>query len=151
MGGRGSGKRGLSDEEKKRRGTFREDTSEAVRLANVAAKVVTGPWLDRIPEPTLPLGEVGRKKYEELARQLFDQSKLTLVTQMHAEVAAGQYEKIYALRTADKHPSASDITQLQRALDALKIAEDAPPINNPAGKKNKFTVCGFSNRVSAAG
>ena len=151
MGGRGSGNRGLSDEEKRRRGTFREDQSEKVRLEGIASKVVTGPWLDRIPEPTLPLNEVGKKKYDDLTRQLFEQNKLTIVTQMHAEIAAGQYEKIHALRTAGKQPSASDVTQFQRALDALKIAEDAPTINNPAGKKNKFAACGFSNRAPAAG
>lgn len=147
MGGVGSGGHNrLSDAEKARRGTLRSTSTEETHAANTAAKVVTGPWLDKIPLPTMPMGEVGQKKYDELTRQLFDQNKLTVVTQLHAETAATQYEKIHALRTAGKYPSASDVTQLNRALDALKIAENAPTLPNP-DRVNKFARCGFSNRA----
>jgi hypothetical protein len=139
----------LSDQEKKARGTFRADMSEEVYAARAAEKIITGPWLKEIPEPILPLGEVGRKKYDEFTRQLFDQNKLTQVTQVQAEVAAAQFDKIFAIRSAGKQPSASDVTQLQRALDSLKIAEDAPKIANP-GKQNKFAGAGFANRAAPA-
>ena len=148
MSGSGRGHR-LTDEEKKRRGTFRPDMSEEVYKARAAEKIVTGPWLKQIPEPECPLGEVGRRKYDEFTRQLFDQNKLTSVTQMYAEIASGLFEKIHSLKAAGKHPTGSDVTQLQRALDALKIAEDAPKIANP-GKQNKFASCGFSSRLRPA-
>jgi hypothetical protein len=151
MGGVGSGGRGrLSDEERKRRGTFRADESNEVRDRAAAARVLVGPWLDTIPEPTIPLGEVGRKKYDDLTRLLHGQHKLTLVTQMHAEMAARQFEKIYKLTVAGQDPTASDMTQLNRSLDALKVAENAPTISDPGGKPNEFAQCGWSNRRNAA-
>ena len=58
MDGRGTGRgHRLSDEEKKRRGTFRADTSEEAHRARAAEKIVSGPWLSQIPKPTLPLGD----------------------------------------------------------------------------------------------
>lgn len=151
MGGVGSGGRNrLSEEEKKRRGTFRACRSDAIYDAKAVANVVTGPWIiDKIPEPGFPLGDAGRKKYDELTRALHSQNKLTLVTQVRAELAARLYDKIYTLALEGKHPSASDTIQFQRALDALNIAEHAPPITNPGGKVNKFASCGFSNRTNA--
>lgn len=62
MGGIGSGGHNrLSDEEKKRRGTFRPDNSAEVYNARAAEKIVSGPWLTRIPDPELPLGKLGKK------------------------------------------------------------------------------------------
>lgn len=137
----------LSDDEKKRRGTFREDRTEAALVERQASKIVNGPWLETIPPPVMPLGKVGLDKYRELSTLLHSQNKLTTVTQMQAEVAARQYEKVYTISVAGGQPSASDITQLQRALDSLRIAENAAPISNPAGRINKFTGSGFANRL----
>jgi hypothetical protein len=151
MGGQGSGGGNrLSDEERKARGTFRSDRSDAERDAAKASKVVTGHWLPTIPPPTFPLNDVGKKKYDELTRILFAQNKLTIVTQMQAEMAARQFEKIYTITAAGKDPSASDMTELAKALGQLKIAEDAPPIANPEGRINKFASCGFSTRRNAS-
>lgn len=140
----------ISDEEKKRRGTFRDNWSEAAVAERHAAKVVTGPWLETIPNPVIPLGKVGLDKYRELATILHSQNKLTTVTQMQAEIAARQFDKVYSVTVAGGNPSASDITQLQRALDSLRIAENAAPITNPEGRVNKFTGAGFANRLSKA-
>lgn len=148
MGGVGSGGNNrLTDEDRKRRGTFRPDRTDAERDAAAAARVVNGPWLREIPEPKLPLNEVGRQKYDELTTMLFEQNKLTLVTCMIAEEAASLFQEKHRRMAAGKPVPASLSTQLQRALGQLKIAEDAPPIANPAGKKNKFAECGFSSRI----
>jgi hypothetical protein len=151
MGGIGSGGHNkIGDDEKRRRGTFRADRSEEARAQAAAAKVVTGPWLTSIPEPELPLNEVGRKKYDELTKVLFDANKLTAVTRMAAEQVAVLFQEQHARLSAGKSVPASLSDKLQRALSTLKIAEDAKPIENPEGKKNKFARCGFSSRLPAA-
>lgn len=148
MGGFGSGGR-LSDEEKRRRGTFRSDKSDERYDEIEASKVVAGPWLSEIPEPTFKLSDIGKKKYNELAQALFEQNKLTIVTVMQAEVAARLFDKIYTLSLEDKFPSASDTTQYQRAINALRIAENAKTIAKPGNKGNRFAGSGFSNRRNA--
>jgi hypothetical protein len=146
MGGIGSGDGGrVSDAEKQRRGTVDPRFTEAEQQKRQESRVITGPWLSEIPKSEFPLGDLGVKKYTELTQMLFDQNKLTLVTVMHAQVAAMQFEKISNMLKEGKHPSASDSTQLQRALAALRIAENAQKIASP-GKKNKFHGSGFSNR-----
>lgn len=151
MGGKGSGGHNrLSDDEKRRRGTFRKDTSEAVYAEADAAKVVAGPWLTTIPEPDLPLNEHGRRKYDELTKVLFDANKLTAVTRSAAEQVAVLFQEQHARMTAGKPVPASLSTQMQRALAMLRIAEDAPVIDNPEGKRNKFSGCGFASRIPAA-
>lgn len=150
MGGIGSGGGNrLSDEEHRRKGTFREDRSRETQIAEAAKKVVTGPWLSSIPEPELPLNEFGKKKYDELAHALFDQNKLTNVTRMLAEQAALLFQEQHRRLTANLPVTASLSDKLQRALAALKIAEDAAPITNPEGRINKFARSGFSNRRTA--
>jgi hypothetical protein len=151
MGGKGSGGSSrLSDEERKKRGTFRADRSDALRDAAAAATVVTGPWLKTIPEPELPFDKAGLDKYHELARILFDSNKLTSVTRMLVEQVAFLHQEMQRRMAAGKSVPASLSTQMQRALGQLKIADDAPAIANPGGKTNKFASCGFSSRVSAA-
>lgn len=151
MGGFGSGGHNrLSDSEKKRRGTFRADQSEEVMTEAAAAKVVSGPWLSSIPDPELPLGETGKKKYDELTKALFDQNKLTAITRLLAEQAAMLFEQQYLRLSAGKPIPASLSDKLQRALSQLKIAEDAKPIANPEGKRNRFAGSGFSSRLRPA-
>lgn len=151
MGGRGSGgSNRLSDEEKRRRGTFRADRSDESYAEAAAAKVVSGPWLTSIPEPELPLNEHGRRKYGELTKVLFEANKLTAVTRMFSEQAAVLFQEQHARLSAGKPVPASLSDKIQRALSMLKIAEDAKPIETPEGRKNKFARCGFASRLPAA-
>lgn len=145
MGGRGSGGHNkLSDAEKKRRGTFRADSSEAVYAERQAAKVVVGPWLSEIPEPEYTLNAVGRKKYDELTGELFKQSKLTAVSVTRASLLALLHQKFDHLAANGKYPSAHDVAKFQSALRDLDIAQHAQ-VTAPGGAKNKFANCGFSN------
>lgn len=112
------------------------------------SNVVTGVFLSKIPEPDYPLGTFGRRKYDEFTRMLYDGGKLTLVSVARASVAARFAEKLHVMALEGKYPTASDMTQLQRALDSLGIAEDAPPIASP-GKTNKFAHSGFALRRKA--
>lgn len=147
MGGTGSGgSNRLSDDEKKRRGTLDSRHTEKARAAKAAEKVVIGPWLSEIPEPDLPLGEVGRKKYFELVRSLFDSGKLTLATKMLSEQAAVLQEQMHRRMTEGKSVPTNMSEKIQRVIAQLGIAENAPQIARSKETAGKFTFAGFSNR-----
>jgi hypothetical protein len=150
MGGVGSGRiRTLSDDDRKRSGSFRESESEAAALAQAAEKIVVGPWLSSIPEPSVQLGSAGRKKYDEVTKLLFDQNKLTLVTCGLCELLA-VYQQQMSNKLANDKPVSADLLKRMEALYVkLRIAADAPKIASP-GEKNRFAGSGFSNSRTSA-
>lgn len=149
MGGTGSGGHNRkSDEEKRRDGTFRADRSDSAYDARMSEKVHQGPWLSEIPKADFKLGETGQRYYDIITRELFEQNKLDHIRVMHANAAALLYDKFERLANEEKSPSASDMTQLQRALSALGVAKDAKKIAEPT-QRNRFESCGFSNRRNA--
>lgn len=150
MGGIGSGRiRTLSDEDRKRRGTYRESTSEDVALAKAAEKIVAGPWLTSIPEPSVPLKPEGRKKYDTVTRLLFEQNKLTEVTYGLCEILAVMHQQMHDRLSAGKSVSADLMKRMDSLYAKLRIAENAPTIASP-GAKNRFAGSGFSNSRSSA-
>jgi hypothetical protein len=147
MGAAGSGGHNrLSDAEKIRRGTFDKRTSEAAQAEKAGRKVVVGPWLNEIPDPELPLNEIGRKKYDELARSLFETGKLTMATKMLAEQVAVLFQQMHQLLSAGKSVPTNLSEKIQRVIFQLGIAENAPQIAAPQGQKRKFAHCGFSSK-----
>lgn len=149
MGGFGSGGRGRkSDAEKIASGTFRADRSEETYAARAAEKVVVGPWLTAIPEPTIPLSEVGRKKYDEIADLLFKNNKLTKVTCGDCERMAVMHQQMHERLKAGKSVSMDLIKRMDSISVRLRIAEDAPAIANP-NEKSRFEGAGFSNSRSS--
>lgn len=150
MGGIGSGKlRTLSDEERMRRGTFRESGSEAASLAKAAEKIVIGPWLTAVQEPEVPLKAEGLKKYNEIAELLLNQNKLTQVTRSMCELLAVMHQQMHARLSAGKSVSSDLMKRIEALYTKLRIAADAPKIASP-GDKNRFAGSGFSNQRSQA-
>jgi hypothetical protein len=149
MGGKGSGGHNkLSDAEKLRRGTFEARHSEAASESRAAGVLLTGPWLTSIPAPTYKLGKAGKSLYDDLTKELFEQNKLTKITHLQASLAALLHQKIDALASAGKSPSANDFAKLQSALRDLKVAENATVTASP-GQRNKFAGSGFANNRHA--
>lgn len=147
MGGRGSGRPRLTDEEKKAKGTFRPSQSAAVYASNDAAKVITGVFLAKVSDPELPLCAVGKKKYFELANLLMNGNKLTQVTRDYCEVVAVIWAQINQRLLDGKSPPMQMMVKYDQMMRELKIAEDAPAIADPT-KKNKFSNVGFANTRS---
>lgn len=137
----------LSDEEKKRRGTFRADQSEEVYRARAAQKVVTGSTLSAVPDPEMPLNEIGLGKYRELTELLLSQGKLTKITCMDCEMIALHWQNVRARVATGKSASSDSLKQITAITQRLRIAEDAPEIESP-DKKSRFTGCGFAYQRS---
>ncbi len=142
MGSGGHNKK--SDAEKIRDGTFRADRSDAVRNAQAGAKVITGLFLPKVPEPSIPLNEEGKKKYLEIANLLFEQNKLTIVTCGDCERMAVMHQQMHERLQAGKSVSMDLIKRMDAISIRLRIAENAPTIANPE-QRNKFEGSGFSN------
>lgn len=145
MGGIGSGGHNrLSDEEKKRKGTFRADYSDAAWDAKAAAKIITGPWLTSIPEPQMPFGKIGMAKYREFADLLLKGNKLTKVTCDDCERYAILWEQMHELKSAKKKIPMQMINRMDALAVRLRVAENAPAIADP-NEKSRFSGAGFSN------
>jgi hypothetical protein len=139
----------LSDEEKKAKGTFRADRSDAVYAERAAGKVITGVFLSKIPEPNLPLNEVGRAMYDKMAKLLFEQNKLTEVTCLDCENLGLIQQQMDARMRAGKAVASDMIKRKDAILVRLRVAENAPAVASP-GEKNRFEGSGFSNsRIKA--
>jgi hypothetical protein len=142
----------LSDEEKKRRGTFRANQSADAQRARLASKIVTGVFLSEIPEPTLPLGEKGsvrRNEYDRLAQMLYEQGNLTHITLRLAEVAANTYGQMHDALSTGKTVSKHLGDLYYRTIAKLEVLEKAPNIASP-GKKNKFEGHGWAHKAGSA-
>lgn len=141
----------ISDEEKKRRGTFRADESKQARINRAAQKIITGVFLTKIPEPSFPLGPKGsvrRDEYDQITKMLFEQGKLTEVNVKWAEAAAITKGEIHAALEAGKNVSSKNIEAYKAILSKLDIAEKSHNIASP-GKQNKFEGHGWSHKAGA--
>lgn len=148
MSNRGGNNR-KTDAEKKAEGTFRASRSEEVYNAAAGAKVVTGVFLARIPEPTIPLNAAGKAQYDKLTKLLFEQNKLTEVTCGDCERMAVMHQQMVDRLEKGKNVPIDLIKRMDAISVRLRIAENATTIASP-GAKNRFEGSGFSHsRVSA--
>jgi len=142
MGSGGHNKK--SDAQKIKEGTFRADRSEAVTNAAAGAKIITGLFLPKVPEPSIPLNDEGKKKYLEIANLLFEQNKLTVVTCGDCERMAVMHQQMHERLKTGKSVSMDLIKRMDAISIRLRIAENAPALANP-NQRNKFEGSGFSN------
>ena len=148
MGGKGSGGHNrLSDEEKKRRGTFKESASEKVYDERAERKIITGPWISKVPEPDFPLDKIARAKYQELATMLLENGTLTAISAMQCAQVAILLQNQRNLLSTGKIPPVSLSSKVSGLMAQLRISENAKPIGEKP-KKNRFDGSGFSNSRS---
>src|SRR3546814_13678029 len=104
-GNSNSGRPRTTDEEKKKRGTYRADRSSTAYAERDAEKIVTGVSFSEIPIPSMPLDNYGKATYQKWAKLLLEQGKLTSVTASHCETIAMIEMLINGRRTAGKLPT----------------------------------------------
>ena len=147
-----SKRRYLSDEERAARGTLRSDSNEVVRLEQyVERKILPFPILSEIPLPTMPLNEVGRKKYFELCEILHKTGRLVTFTRDQAEAVAALWQSMHMRLANGKEINASTMNQLRTAMDDLGVNESNKSAVSGKGteaKKNTFASNGFAARLA---
>lgn len=144
------GRTPLSDEEKIRRGTLDPRTSEEERDRASLEKVLAFPTFHEIPDPTIPLNEIGRKTYDKWARDLFNAGRLTQITQLSIENLALADQTIAACAKSGKAVPGSIITQRNRAAGELKVINVDPSLTPKRPDENKFSRNGFPARRQSA-
>jgi hypothetical protein len=140
-------RRALTDEEKKARGTFEERDSEVNRTKRHLATVHAFPTFREIPEPTVPLGEAGRRAYDKWARILFDAGHLTEISQGFIQIV-GQYEDASAYYHERGKPLPTQWVQIHKAaLGELKYLNADKSLAPKQEKSNPFARNGFARRL----
>src|SRR3546814_15136717 len=102
-GNSNSGRPRTSDEEKKKRSTYRADRSSTAYAERDAEKIVTGVFFSEIPIPSMPLDNYGKATYQNWAKLLLEQGKVTSVTASHCETIAKHHKLITGRPPARKH------------------------------------------------
>lgn len=138
-----------SDADKLADGTFDKRYSEAARAERAAQKIMSFPTHREIPEPSVPLNEVGLAEYNKLCRIVLDAGRLTEFTRLAAESAATAHQQIHKLMAEGRDVPTSLIQTKVKAIQQLQLAEAAAPIGNQGANQSKFRHAGFSNRKPA--
>lgn len=142
------GGRRTTDDEKRQAGTFREGVSKAAYDQAAVNKIHAFPIFREIPKPTVKLGETGQKQYDMMARLLFDAGRLTVFTQQSLEAYCLAKDTVARLGELGKHVPASVLTQMNRSLGDLRLAEvDASLTPKKPSSQNKFRRNGWASRA----
>lgn len=138
----------LSDAEKQARGTFDQRYSEEARGKAAAAKVIAFPSLLEIPKCSFPLDAEGQRLYDELARVLFEQGRLTVLSHQEISALAGGMSAEREKVAKGKAPSAIAFIRFLERIDKLQRAavDRAYAGSSTDGRANKFQNSGFAAR-----
>ena len=139
---------GLSDEEKRARGTFDARYSEAAKSARAESNVVAifGDRLEAIPDPTVPLAASALTFYRKWSQRLFDLGKLTELAVMEVQAAAAAQHGIEVRMREGKLPRGQDQQAVTRFLNRMReLNVDAPSSPSQVGV-SKWSQLGFAKR-----
>lgn len=140
----------LSDEERARRGTLRASNNEAKTFQNyLDRKILPFPVLIDIPQPAMPLNDVGRQKYFELCKILKDAGRLVSLTRDVAEAAAALWQSMHQAMGEGKPVRAAAINQFRSLYENLGVNESnrtAVDARGSGAQENPFAANGFAAR-----
>ena len=143
------GRHALSDEEKKRRGTFREEQSDTARKTAAVSNVLAFPVITDIPRCEFPLPEngAGMRTFNSWCRDLIDAGLLTKISVGYITNLALADHKIESCLTTGKNiPDRLSIVR-QSALSKLELLNVDKNIVTGQTKKGVFGKNGFPARL----
>lgn len=109
--------------------------------------VIAHPGFRRIPESLFDLATpAAKKRYDDLARSLFERGRLTLETHQWLSTAAMQFDTILEAKASGKTIRGSWITEMNKAFARLGLDNDKPIAAAQAAPTNKFARNGFAVR-----
>lgn len=142
------GKPGLSDEEKKARGTFDPRYSASAKSARSESNIVSifGDRLEAVPEPSVPLTPTADQFYRKWAQRLFDMGKLTELAVIEVQAAANAQHAIETRMRDGKLPRAGDQTAITRFLNRMRELNVDAPASSSQVSVSKWSAIGFAAR-----
>lgn len=143
------GRYALSDEEKKRRGTFREEASDAARKTAAVSNVLAFPVEPSIPKCRLPLPEdsVGIGVYNDWCQRLFNAGLLTKVSLAFIENLVLIEDKIDRALRAGKPVASRDMIVRQSVISKLELLNVDQNLVAGQTKTGVFGKNGFPSRL----
>lgn len=113
-------------------------------------RVVAHPGFRKVPACLFALTtREGQKRYDDLARTIFDAGRMTNVVHSWLSSYAMQFDKITASGQADppRLVRSSAIAEMNKAFGKLPLDDLDKPIAAPKdAPTNKFALVGFSSR-----
>jgi hypothetical protein len=141
------GRTPLSDQEKIRRGTLDDRSSEGARAKERMNTVLAFPALKQVPKPTFLLREKGREQFDFWCRKLLDAGLLTRITVGEIENLALVADKIQSALDQGKNPSGQDINLRRLLLTKLESLNVDTSFFAAAKNKSAFAQNGFPSRL----
>lgn len=143
------GRHPLSDEEKKRRGTFREEQSDNSRRVSAVGNVLAFPTLTNVPPCSFPLPENGKgmHTYNSWCRDLIEAGLLTKVSLAFIEQLAIADHTIEQAILSGKTPPGRATNDRGTALRRLELLNVDQNLVAGQTKKGVFGKNGFPARL----
>lgn len=143
------GRNALSDEEKKRRGTFREGQSDSARRTAAVSNVLAFPVEPSIPKCRLPLpaDSIGHSVYNDWCQRLFSAGLLTKVSLAIVENLVLVEDKIDRALRAGKPVASRDMIVRQSVITKLELLNVDQNLVAGQTKKGVFGKNGFPTRL----
>lgn len=139
----------LSDEEKKRRGTFDPRYSAHARGERRAEKVVAlfKDRVEEIPPPPAGLSRDAMEEYMRWCRTLHQEQKLTVLWIEKITLYAISKHNSLSRLADGKMPRLEDTRIMKSILSELKGIDADAPVNPTETQGRKFARIGFASRV----
>lgn len=111
-----------------------------------AAKIIKLASYKEIPEPTYPLGETGKKVYDEWCKTLLDQGRLTKISLEAVEMLALAKQAIATAIKKKKTPSTHLMNTLRTATIRVERLDVNKTMGEVDGHDNPYAKFGFAKR-----
>lgn len=143
------GRQALTDDEKKRRGTYRDGQSDTARRVAAVSNVLAFPVEPKVPKCRLPLpdGSAGLAVYDDWCQRLFNAGLLTKVSIGFIENLALVEDKIDRALRSDKSVASRDMIVRQSVLSKLELLNADQSIVSGQTKTGVFGKNGFPARL----
>lgn len=122
-------------------------SSDMGRAIAGLAKIHVFPTMREIPEPTLPLDEVGREEYYGFCRRMLDVGNLTMHSRLSAQSAAMTAQSMRRYVDQGKTVPGLLINQYNRAIGDMRLADADASLAPHKPAESRFATNGFSSRL----
>lgn len=128
------------------RKTGADDLAMEEAVESSSGTVIRLPSYKTIPDPSYPLGQVGRKVYDTWCKTLLDQGMLTAIAIEGIEMLAIAKQGIADTLAAGKQPSTFALNTLRTATIRLERLDVNKTLGEADGHENVYSHFGFARR-----
>ena len=139
--------RHITDEEKRKKGTFDKRFSKETKAQEQVATILTFPAMSEIPKSSFPLNAGGKRTFEYYTKALKDRGLLTKVSFEKVDTLALIDHVIHKRMNAGKEPAIQSLDKRRILLTWLEGLNVNESVISGQTKKSAFASFGFPNRL----